>query len=113
MERLAGPGHRAAQARLPAACRARLQAHLERLYPVETALRTRERLVELLERFLETRPAAAAAAAPLDESAALLITYPDQVTEPGAAPLRTLRQFLAEHVSGTVSGVHVLPFFPA
>jgi glycosidase len=112
MEWLAGRRRRA-PARLSAAHQARLQAHLERLYPVETALRTFERLAALLERFLEERPASAGEALPLDESAALLITYPDQITEPGVAPLRTLRQFLADHLAGTVSGVHLLPFYPA
>mgnify|MGYP000489445615 CR=1 FL=1 len=43
---------------------------------------------------------------------ALLITYPDQVTEPGVAPLRTLAEFCQRHLHGLVSGVHLLPFYP-
>jgi glycosidase len=102
-----------ARAHLPAAHRARLQAHLVELYPADDVPRVLERLVGLLERFLEARPPSLSEAPPLDESTALLITYPDQVTEPGVAPLRTLREFLAQHLGGTVSGVHLLPFFPA
>jgi glycosidase len=44
---------------------------------------------------------------------ALLIAYPDQVTEPGMPPLRTLTTFLEERLGGMLSGVHVLPLFPS
>ncbi len=47
-----------------------------------------------------------------DPAEALLITYGDQVTSAGEAPLVTLRSFLGDHVRGLVSGVHVLPFYP-
>ena len=49
----------------------------------------------------------------LSQRDALLITYGDQVREPGLAPLRTLGAFLREHAAGLVSGVHVLPFYPS
>jgi sucrose phosphorylase len=48
----------------------------------------------------------------LTERDALLITYGDQVTEPGEAPLRTLADFCARHLAGVVSGIHILPFYP-
>lgn len=48
----------------------------------------------------------------LTERDALLITYADQVREPGGAPLRTLAAFCHRHLGGVVSGVHVLPFYP-
>lgn len=47
-----------------------------------------------------------------DPGEALLITYGDQVTDDGEAPLVTLRKFLAARARGLVSGVHVLPFYP-
>jgi sucrose phosphorylase len=50
--------------------------------------------------------------APVDQKTALLITYGDQVTTAGASPLRTLAEFLDAHAQGTVSGVHLLPFYP-
>jgi glycosidase len=48
----------------------------------------------------------------LTERDAILITYGDQVREPGEPPLRTLARFCQAHLAGLVSGVHVLPFFP-
>jgi len=47
-----------------------------------------------------------------DESDVLLITYGDSVQRPGEKPLRTLKQFLDDCLADTISGVHVLPFFP-
>ncbi len=43
---------------------------------------------------------------------AILITYGDQVGEPGVAPLRTLADFCRQHLSGLISSIHILPFFP-
>ncbi|MGE5139339.1 MAG: sugar phosphorylase, partial [Rudaea sp.] len=49
---------------------------------------------------------------PLDERDVLLITYGDQVREPGVPPLRSLSRFLDEWTEGLLSGVHLLPFYP-
>ena len=46
------------------------------------------------------------------ERDALLITYGDQVAEPGQPPLKTLAGFLEQHARGAISGVHILPFYP-
>lgn len=48
----------------------------------------------------------------LSERDALLITYADQVRAPGHAPLETLADFCRTHLTGVVSGVHILPFYP-
>lgn len=48
----------------------------------------------------------------LSERDALLITYGDQVREPGTTPLRILCRFLEAHATEAVTGVHVLPFYP-
>jgi len=50
---------------------------------------------------------------PLAEHDILLITYADQLREPGEAPLRTLARFCKSHLQGLISGVHILPFYPA
>ena len=50
---------------------------------------------------------------PLSQRDALLITYGDQVREPGAAPLRSLGDFLRARAHDLVSGVHLLPFYPS
>lgn len=43
----------------------------------------------------------------------LLITYGDSLRRDGSErPLQTLEKFLTEHLQETVTGVHILPFFP-
>jgi len=67
-------------------------------------------------RELISRQAAAGTPCPragtLSERDALLITYADQVREPGVAPLRTLASFCKHRLADVVSGVHLLPFYP-
>jgi len=48
----------------------------------------------------------------LSQRDALLITYADQVRQAGEPPLKTLAEFCVRHLKGTVSGVHLLPFYP-
>jgi glycosidase len=48
----------------------------------------------------------------LSEKDAILITYGDQIRQPGISPLKTLADFLNSRIGDAVSGVHVLPFFP-
>ncbi|HEY5902515.1 MAG TPA: alpha-amylase family glycosyl hydrolase, partial [Anaerolineales bacterium] len=48
----------------------------------------------------------------MSQQDSLLITYPDQVQEPGSSPLRSLGEFCRERLSGLVSGIHILPFYP-
>jgi glucosylglycerate phosphorylase len=42
----------------------------------------------------------------------LLITYADQLRNGSEPPLSTLVEFCIRHLKGTVSGVHLLPFYP-
>ncbi len=42
----------------------------------------------------------------------VLITYGNTLSQPGEAPLATLRRFLGSRLDGVVNAVHVLPFFP-
>lgn len=48
----------------------------------------------------------------VSERDVMLITYGDQIREPGKAPLRTLRAFLHDHCRELLSAVHILPFYP-
>ena len=48
----------------------------------------------------------------VSEKDVILITYGDSIVEKGKVPLQTLRDFLMTHVKGTVTGIHLLPFFP-
>jgi len=82
----------------------------------EHAART---LVADIGRLIEqTRPSLSASLAPrgrigLTQRDALLITYADQVREPGVVPLETLGTFAGRHLTGVVSGIHLLPFYPS
>lgn len=55
---------------------------------------------------------AAAPAFPLDHSDAFLITYGGQFRATERKRLEQLAAFLHEYAEGTLSGVHILPFFP-
>jgi len=86
---------------------------LETLYGETLARRWAPQFASLLERFRPLMPpAVAGSAAPLTEADALLITYPDQVREPGRTPLPVLHEFATCHLAGVVSGLHLLPFYP-
>jgi sucrose phosphorylase len=49
----------------------------------------------------------------LNQADAIVITYPDQIQEPGVKPLVSFNQIAGEYLEGLVSGLHILPFFPA
>jgi sucrose phosphorylase len=42
----------------------------------------------------------------------VLITYADQIRETDKAPLQTLAGFCRTRLSGTISAIHILPFYP-
>lgn len=91
-----------------------IRDHLAHLYGGDVAEKILLRLRQLLDKHRSRvdaqhpRPRPA----PLSERDCLLITYGDQVREPGAAPLRTLADFADKHLSGVISGIHLLPFYP-
>lgn len=87
----------------------RIRGLLEEVYGEAAAGGILERLDNLVERRkpeLKTRPGG------LSQRDSLLISYADQVREPGIPTLRTLADFLHTHCTGVISGVHVLPFYP-
>lgn len=49
----------------------------------------------------------------LSQADAILIAYPDQVQEPDRSPLNSLNEFCEKYLTGRVSGIHLLPFYPA
>jgi len=97
-------------ARQPEATWRRLADHLNFLYGAEGA----GPLLDSLERRLRVhslRPPSTAG--PLGAGDAVLITYADQLRGLDAVPLQVLRQFLAARVTGLISGIHLLPFYPS
>jgi len=90
----------------PAATRRRL---LAQLYGTEVA----ERVAVDVERLLARQPARPARRQRWDEHDAWLITYPDQFTRAGEAPLATLRAVMGDVFDPWFDGLHVTPFFPS
>lgn len=92
----------------------RLRRHLEALYGADVAADTLPRLCALLEGFHRENPLLGVPRRALfDETDVMLITYGDQLREPGRPPLETLRHFLNAHVGRVLSGVHLLPHYPS
>ncbi|MGC9397871.1 MAG: alpha-amylase family glycosyl hydrolase [Anaerolineae bacterium] len=94
---------------------ARIVDHLRFLYPEAAPEALWTRLRARLEAFRAAHPELRQPLPPeerLTERDAILITYGDQVTEPGRAPLATLADVLTTYAGDVISGVHILPFFP-
>lgn len=70
-----------------------------------------QELLKLASRYQGRRPQPKQSG--LSQKDSFLITYPDQLREPGSAPLSSLAQFCSQHLQNIVSCVHILPFFPS
>ncbi len=94
---------------LPAAAR----GHLRALYGEERGAVLAALLEDEAGAFRAAHPhPATPPAARLSEDDVFLIAYPDQVHAPGEAPLASLGRLLRGPLARTVSGVHLLPFYP-
>jgi glycosidase len=91
--------------------RERLVDRLIRLYGPERAAPIADRLLALVEAHGQHRVHSGRDTHWTQEDL-VLITYGDIVQTPAEPPLRTLRAFLARHLSGRLSMLHILPFFP-
>lgn len=94
---------------IPADLQQKMYEHLEFLYPGRG-----QEVGKQLQALLARYPNLATAKPQLgwSEKDAVLITYGDQITQAGEAPLQTLHRFLRQHLHGVFSGVHILPFYP-
>ncbi len=94
----------------------RIQDLLAFLYGPRVGQDTWEQLRARLHEFRERHPHLRENVPPpherLTERDAILITYADQIRAPHQPPLRILGDFLHRTLRGTISGVHLLPFFP-
>jgi len=98
----------------------RILDHLTFLYGAERAPALFERVRAIMAHFCRRNPRLSARIGPQEQGAGgrlserdvILITYGDQVTEPGRFPLQTLAEVLERYVGGVVTGLHILPFFP-
>ncbi len=86
---------------------ARLRVRLTRIYGADHAGALTPRVLEMLQ------PAARHPRRPWNERDVVLITYGDSITAHAERPLRTLLRFLHARLSGVLSIVHILPFYPS
>ena len=90
----------------------RILAVLNQVYGESTARQVGARIQARLTDFVEETPSIKERRATLSQQDAILITYGDQVRQPGAPPLKTLAEFGRDYLKDVLSGVHILPFFP-
>ncbi|MBV6403057.1 MAG: Glucosylglycerate phosphorylase [Anaerolineales bacterium] len=86
-----------------------LLRHLAFLYGEEHASRLLDRVQTILS---DHRPRLSPRDGGLSQRDSLLILYGDQVQEPNAKPLQTLKKFCDKYLTDIVSGIHILPFYP-
>ena len=84
---------------------------LTRIYGVDVATQVAPQLCSLVERYRGRIPSPPVTS--LTEKDSILITYGNQVFEPGKPPLQSLSEFCESHIHGMISGIHLLPFFPS
>jgi sucrose phosphorylase len=90
-----------------------LRRRLIELYGEAAGERLAGSLAARADAFRRAHPRAAVPPAHrLDQDDVLLIAYAGQVRAQGEAPLRSLGRLLHGPLAGTVSGVHLLPFYP-
>ncbi|MBI5962070.1 MAG: sugar phosphorylase [Chloroflexi bacterium] len=87
----------------------KLLNHLTFLYGKEKAPQLYERAQQLVDGY---RASITTRDDELTERDSILITYGDQVQAPNEKPLQTLNKFCKQYLTGVVSGIHILPFYP-
>jgi sucrose phosphorylase len=86
-----------------------LLPHLTFLYGADKAPQVRDRAQKIMAGY---RARVRASKGKLTERDSILITYGDQVQTPDKKPLQTLSRFCRQYLTGVVSGIHILPFYP-
>jgi glycosidase len=89
-----------------------LRSHLVALYGPSIEEETFERLRAILNGYQKSPTVQHEGDPLLSEQDSVLITYADQLSEPHVFPLRTLTDFCERYLSGLVSCIHILPFYP-
>ncbi len=83
---------------------------LEKVYPSETAERLTTEIFALIKDTL--CPSGREDLKKWNHNNVLLITYGDTICDGDRPPLSVLAEFLETHLYDTITGVHILPFFP-
>lgn len=90
----------------------RIRKHISFLYGEENTERIWSELYSILSKFKQNVERIPKYSYNLSERDAVLITYGDNIQTPGQPSLRILKELLKEYLSDSVSGIHVLPFYP-
>ncbi len=89
----------------------RMRTRFNRLYGPQEVEHLLERMVQLIGRYgigLEGFSESDL----WDETSSILITYGDMVQNGDEAPLKVLKRFSDQHLSGAINTIHILPFYP-
>jgi sucrose phosphorylase len=86
--------------------------HIEFIYPEENAAALATKICAAFELAPDTALPLSTSAASWSEADSFLITYGDTIISDTKRPLQNTLDFLTGHLQSTVSGVHILPFFP-
>jgi len=89
----------------------KLELHLEQLYPEIDRQALAERLLDAMG-IQDGGSAPRPHANNWDESDIFMITYGDSLISSDKPPLQNLQHFLSTRLKGSISGAHILPFFP-
>lgn len=89
-----------------------VHSHLVALYGQALGDDTFERLCVIMDGYRNLPAFRQKADFLLSEGDSVLITYADQLSEPERFPLETLTRFCERYLSGLVSTLHILPFYP-
>ncbi|MCI0415038.1 sugar phosphorylase [bacterium] len=86
---------------------------LTSLYGKQDAKLAHDRINALIDQFrLQRKTVTQTGGSGISHADAFLITYGDQVQEPGTTPLRCLADFCKNYLANIITAVHILPFFP-
>jgi sucrose phosphorylase len=86
------------------------QGLLTSLYGPDGSVGVENRLQNLIDKYRGRIPVPAETG--LSERDCMLITYGDQIQKAGQPHLKTLEDFCRKYLSGLVSSIHILPFYP-
>ena len=89
--------------------RAKLVNRLNRIYKKTLTPEWIEGFITFLENKKEEL---APVSSSLNQDKVFLITYGDVLTSEGEKPLKTLQRFSEQYLKGSISTIHILPFFP-
>ena len=91
---------------------ARLAYHLSRIYPEAEVPRLVRELASRVEAAGGRTVVEAVEDLKWSEQDVMLITYGDSIRKHGEPCLKTLKRFYDRYLADTVSGLHILPFYP-